>query len=114
MKLAKIKVDINANTHRLFLSNFASVFDVLAFVAPVTVRGKTLLSSLWNLQKSGGTWDKVASGELQKTWKKLVPDLEGLSDLEFPRCSVSQEKPKELFLFTDASQQAYGYVLYAK
>ena len=42
MKLAKIKVDINANTHRLFLSNFASVFDVLAFAAPVIVRGKTL------------------------------------------------------------------------
>ena len=66
------------------------------------------------MRKSGGTWDKVVSGELQKTWKKLAPDLEGLSDLEFPRCSVSQEKPTELFLFTDASQQAYGYVLYAK
>ena len=114
MKLATIKIDANANTHRLFLSNFASIFDLLAFAAPVTVRGKTLLSSLWNLRKTGGTWDKVISGEFQKTWTKLAPDLEGLSDLEFPRYSMSQEKPTDFFIFTDASQQAYGYVLYAK
>ena len=114
MKLAPIKVDAGASTHRAFLSNFAGIFDMLYFTAPVTVRGKTLLSSLWNLRKTGGTWDKTISGEFQKTWTKLAPDLEGLSDLEFPRYSMSQEKPTDFFIFTDASQLAYGYVLYAK
>ena len=114
MKLAPIKVDAGASTHREFLSNFAGIFDMLYFTAPVTVRGKTLLSSLWNLRKTGGTWDKTVSGEFQKTWTKLAPDLEGLSDLEFPRYSMSQEKPTDFFIFTDASQLAYGYVMYAK
>lgn len=114
MKLAPIKIDAGANTHRAFLSNYAGIFDLLYFTAPVTVRGKTLLSSLWNLRKTGGTWDKTLSGEFQKTWAKLAPDLEGLSDLEFPRYCMSQDKPTDFFIFTDASQLAYGYVLYAK
>ena len=96
------------------MSNYAGIFDLLYFTAPVTVRGKTLLSSLWNLRKTGGTWDKTLSGEFQKTWAKLAPDLEGLSDLEFPRYCMSQDKPTDFFIFTDASQLAYGYVLYSK
>ena len=114
IKLAPIKIDAGANTHRAFLSNFAGIFDLLYFTAPVAVRGKTLLSSLWNLRKTSGTWDKILPGEFQKTWTKLAPDLEGLSDLEFPRYSMSQGKPTDFFIFTDASQLAYGYVLYAK
>ena len=114
MKLANIKINAEANTHRKLLSEFARVFDLLSFTAPVTVRGKTLLSILWSLRKSGGTWDKILSEEFQRTWAKLAPDLEGLSDVVFPRYSFSQEKPTDFILFTDASQQAYGYVLYAK
>ena len=114
MKLANIKINAEANTHRQMLSEFARVFDLLAFTVPVTVRGKTLLSSLWSLRKSGGTWDKILSGEFQRAWSKLAPDLEGLSDVEFPRYSLSQEKPTDFIIFIDASQQAYGYVLYAK
>ena len=44
----------------------------------------------------------------------MLSILWSLSDVEFPRYSFSQEKPTDFILFTDASQQAYGYVLYAK
>ena len=106
MKLAKIDVDINANSHRLILSETAKVFDVLSFTLPVTVRSKTLLSSLWSLRKSSGTWDKIVSEDILRIWSKLAPDLEGLSEVEFPRYSLNQEKPADLIIFTDASQRA--------
>ena len=51
MKLAKIKVDVNANSHRLILSETAKVFDILSFTTPVTVRSKSLLSNLWYFKK---------------------------------------------------------------
>ena len=56
----------------------------------------------------------MISGEFQKTWAKLAPDSEGLSEQEIPRYSFPQEKPSDFIIFTDASQQAYGYILYAK
>ena len=93
MKLAKIDVDSKANSHRLILSETAKVFDILSFTIPVTVRSKSLLSNLWNLRKSGGTWDKVVSEDILRIWAKLAPDLERLSELEFPRYSMNQEKP---------------------
>ena len=114
MKLAEIKVNDKANTHRQILSETAKVFDPLSFTSPVTVCSKNLLSSLWKLRKTGGSWDKEISGEVQRNWVKLAKDLEGPSSLEIPRNAIDQDNPAELIMFTDASQAAFGYVLYAK
>ena len=65
-------------------------------------------------KETGGTWDKVVSGETQKGWSNLAKDLEGLSSLEFPRDAIDQDQPADLMLFTDASSSAFGYVMYAK
>ena len=114
MSLSDIKVDAKADTHRKILAEIAKVFDPLNFTCPVTVRGKSLLGSLWKLRKTGGTWDKVVSSETQKGWSNLAKDLEGLSSLEFPRNAIDQDQPADLMLFTDASSSAFGYVMYAK
>ena len=37
----------------------------------------------------------------------------GLSYIEFPRYSLSEDEPTDIFLFCDASKRAYGFVCYA-
>ena len=114
MKLAEVQVNGKVNTHRLILSEVAKIFDPLSFTSPVSVRGKLLLQQIWKLRDAGGSWDAVLPGDVLQTWSKLAPDLEGLGEVEFPRYTVSQDGPADLVLFTDASQNAHGYVLYAK
>ena len=115
MKLANVTLDANANTQRKLLSESPKIFDPLGFVTPVTVRSKSLISAQWSRNSgTGPQWDKIISSEDAKTWSKLAPDLMGLSEVEFPRCALSQEEPTDLLIFCDASKKAYGYVAYAK
>ena len=115
MKLATVNIDVKANTQRKLLSECPKIFDPLGFATPVTVRSKSLLSSLWSKRSgSGPHWDKVIASEDTKIWSKLAPELSKLSEVEFPRYALSQDKQTDLLLYCDASKRAYGYVAYAK
>ena len=115
LKLAKVKIKFMAEliTKRIILSLFSKIFDPLGFTSPVTIRGKILLSSLWQKKASDDHWDVVVDGESSKSWISLARDLEGLSQLEFPRYSLSEEDHADLYFFCDASKQGYGFVAYA-
>ena len=49
LKLAKSKINLMENliTKRFISSENSKVFDPLGFISPVTIRGKTLISNLW-------------------------------------------------------------------
>ena len=67
IKLAEIKLDPNANTKRSILSESSRVFDPLSLTAPVTVRAKTLISTIWtkhNCSTSRQHWDEKVSEEI--------------------------------------------------
>ena len=115
LKLAKSNIDLMLNliTKRIILSQNSKVFDPLGFASPVTVRGKILISSLWQKKQSDDHWDERVDEESGKAWIHLAKDLEGLSDIKFPRYSLSEGEQTDLYLFSDASKQAYGFVAYA-
>ena len=115
LKLAKSKINLMANlvTKRIILSENSKVFDPLGFTSPVTIRGKTLISNLWQKKQSDDHWDERVDEESDKAWNHLKQDLEGLSDIEFPRYSLSEGDQADLYLFCDASKLAYGFVAYA-
>ena len=115
IKLAETNIDLMSNlvTKRIILSQFSKVFDPLSLTAPVTIRGKTLLSNIWKKKISADHWDEEVSEEDNNAWTSLSKDLSGLSSIEFPRFSLSEDEPADLFLFCDASKKAYGYVAYA-
>ena len=46
IKLAEIKLDPSAKTKRSILSESSKVFDPLSLTSPVTVKGKTLISTI--------------------------------------------------------------------
>ena len=115
IKLAEVKLDSSANTKRSILSESSKVFDPLSLTSPVTVRGKTLISTIWtqhNCSTSKNHWDECVSAEVAQSWYHLSRDLEGLSDVEFPRYTLSEEVPGNLYLFCDASKSAYGFAAY--
>ena len=115
IKLAdsSIVLGLSSVTKRIILSQFSKLFDPLSLVSPVSIRGKILLSNIWKKRKSEGHWDEEVDEEDSRTWTTLSKDLVGLSSIEFPRYSLSEDEPTDIFLFCDASKNAYGYVAYA-
>ena len=113
MKLSKVKLKSIAKSKRAVLSQTAKIFYPLSFCAPVTVRGKTLVSSLWTEAKNENHWDEEISSEAQRIWTELSHDLDKLETLEFSRYTVTESEPFDLILFCDASTRAYGFVCYA-
>ena len=83
IKLNEAEIDETVNSKRGVLSQTAKVFDPLGLAAPVTVRGKTLISGLWEKRNSKDHWDEVVSGDDQTVWRTLSADLSALSSLEF-------------------------------
>ena len=50
--------------------------------------------------------------KIAQSWSSLSCDLEVLSDVEFPRYTLSEDVPGNLYLFCDASKTAYGFAAY--
>lgn len=98
------------NTKRAILSTIARLFDVLGFVAPVTLYAKILMQELWTA-KTG--WDEVPPSDLVDRFIKFKEELPLLTALKIPRhlgivagCTVN------LVAFGDASIKAFGCVIY--
>ena len=113
MQLHPVNLDSSANSKRKILSESSKPYDPLSFCSPVTIRSKQLLSRLWKRKKSKNHWDEIQGGEICKEWSILSKDLQGLSTIEFPRLSLLDDLPMDIFLFCDASKTSYGFVAYA-
>ena len=64
VKLAKVEINLMVNliTKIIILLQFSKTYDPLGFTSPVTVRGKTLILSLWQKKQSD-----------DQTWIKNIP-----------------------------------------
>jgi len=103
----------DTTTKRQALQRVSKLFDPLGLVAPVIIAGRILLQRIW---LAGTEWDELMPGELVKLFTTWVNDLKLLSDVSIPRClSLSDAIARsELHVFTDASQDAYGAVVYCR
>ena len=105
MQLKRVEIDSSANTKRSILAEALKVFDPLSVTIPVSVRCKTLISTLWGEKSTGNHWDEEVSGERCGEWNRLSLDLAGLSSVTFPRAALSSRFPVDFYLFTDASKK---------
>ncbi|BET00044.1 Pao retrotransposon peptidase [Nesidiocoris tenuis] len=97
-------------TKRTMLSAIAKIFDPLGFLAPLTVLAKLLIRTLWSLRID---WDDAPPEEIVNQWRNFVDDLHLLAEWHIPRHSfVSPGDYSLLVGFADASQAAYGAVIY--
>ncbi|XP_076857275.1 uncharacterized protein LOC143511532 [Brachyhypopomus gauderio] len=102
-------------TKRGVLSTINSLYDPLGFVAPVTIRGKSLLREL---TLNGTDWDSPLPQDKSEVWETWRDSLQELQHLHIPRTytgtSCSNASRKELCVFSDASTKAIGAVVYLK
>ena len=101
-----------AVTKRRILRVVASVFDPLGFVLPFVLMAKLQLQALWSNQQD---WDEPLSAEESDRWTAWLSELPLLSDITLLRWySSSDASPvtRELHVFCDGSERAFGAVAY--
>ena len=103
-------------TKRIILSSIARFYDPLGLLSPVTVPFKRLFQEICKLKAN---WDAQLSKEIRDRWHELKIDISKEPSLEINRLvltDITQENIKSLSLhgFADASQIAYGGVVYLR
>ncbi|CAG2215236.1 unnamed protein product [Mytilus edulis] len=98
-------------TKREILSQSSRIYDPMGLLSPVSVRAKILMQDLW---KDKLEWDEPLPLNVQQQWMELARDLEFSTNTELPRqfLTESTDEPKQLHVFVDASQRAYGSAVY--
>ena len=100
-------------TKRNFLKKIATLFDPLGLLAPYTIRAKMLLQEMW---PAGLEWDDELPEPLIHAARAWFGELSDLKQLQIPRCLGEKGRTSDtmsLHTFLDASQDAYGAVVYA-
>ncbi len=94
-----------------FLSIVSSVYDILGFFTPFTIKGKMLLAQVW---RTLGNWDQQMPLELINQCEEWVQEIQQVAE----HCKVPRwygfSIPCDVWLHasSDASDKAYGAVIH--
>ncbi|GBO27362.1 hypothetical protein AVEN_208548-1 [Araneus ventricosus] len=99
-------------TKRDVLSVITRLYDPLGFIGPVITKAKMFLQKLWQLKVN---WDNKLPEPLTKQWTHFVGSLKFIEELHIDRYLLADAIKKTISVgFSDASQAAYGAVVYMK
>lgn len=98
-------------TKRVILSTLARIFDPQGLVSPYVLLLKLLLQKCWSRKKD---WDEDPDEEIQQSFDDFTNDLPLLEKISLKRCLLPTPKSKmvEICTFADASEDAFGCVVY--
>ena len=97
-------------TKRGVVRDLAQIFDPMGFIGPVQVSGKIFIRKL---HESGKNWDEPLASEEERYWSEWRKQLIKLQAIEIPRV-VDKSNVIAIHGFSDASEVAYGAVIYAE
>ncbi len=92
-------------------------YDPLGFIAPYTTRAKLIVQSMWDKQRD---WDNpLIPHDLQRAWKEWESELHMLPRISLPRSYAPPHTDqmvisRQVHVFSDASEKAYGSVSYLR
>ena len=100
-------------TKRNVLKKIATLFDPLGFLSPFIIRAKMIMQKMWI---AGTDWDDLLSDNLVKEVGLWFSELDQLQELRIPRCLQQNNDVTKINVhtFVDASQGAYGAVVYVR
>ena len=101
-------------TKRSVLSKVCQVYDVFGFYAAFTIRAKILIQSFWELKIS---WDDELPGDLNSAFRQWESELLKLNQIKVTRLMLASDDIPgvcELVAFADASEKAYGCIVYLR
>ena len=106
-----------APTMRIIYRILASQYDPLGYIIPFTTRAKSLVQKLWEKQRD---WDDpLLPADILQAWKEWESELKHIDKISIPRCYVTAvlDSPnawRDIHIFCDASERAYGSVGYLR
>ncbi|XP_076302002.1 uncharacterized protein LOC143220171 [Lasioglossum baleicum] len=105
--------DAQPTTKRSVVSKAAQLFDPLGWLTPVIVRAKITIQSTWLL---GIGWDDPLPAALDNDWRTFCAELKQLEMVRLPRPLFQnfRNEQREFHGFADASERAYGAVVYLR
>lgn len=97
-------------TKRKMISAINSIYDVLGWCSPVTIKAKMIFSEVCLLKLH---WDEAVPDEILKKWKAWVNGLKKALTVSVPRCvSTAHSSHFEVNGFADASKVAVCATIY--
>ena len=106
-------------TKRGILSSVNSFYDPIGMSSPIVLQARLIqreiLSSVKELQSYD--WDDILPQKYFSDWSQWLSSLSLLSDFHVPRCFYPlnfNPTNQELHVFSDASENAIGYVAYMR
>ncbi|XP_055543704.1 uncharacterized protein LOC129729231 [Wyeomyia smithii] len=99
------------NTKRQLLSDSSKLFDPFGWISPVTIRIKILFQQLWLYDMS---WDDQLPPVIESMWTDIKQQLCNIEQVRIPRFAANYNRKMELHGFSDASEMAYGAVVYSR
>ncbi|XP_077547596.1 uncharacterized protein LOC144159783 [Haemaphysalis longicornis] len=100
-------------TKRFVLQAIARVYDPLGFLSPFLIKAKILLQDIW---RENLDWEDPLPYRLRSIWLKWAEEVALLHDVVIPRFLGAgrdgQNRTSNLHVFADASESAYGAVVY--
>ena len=111
----KVRDEQSGNTKRAILSCASAVFDPLGMLAPFVIRAKCIIQKIW---LGGWDWDDVITDrEILDQWQHWQQELTGMDCVRVDRCYRPDSRPvvkRQLHVFGDASENAFGVVAYLR
>ncbi|XP_055633490.1 uncharacterized protein LOC129773857 [Toxorhynchites rutilus septentrionalis] len=115
--LFSFSVNCNATqTHymkREVLSTIAKIFDPLGLIGPIVIVAKTFMQELWKLDID---WSDPLPELYNVRWRSYLAHLQETWHIKIPRRCLSIDFLRRVYLhgYCDASETAYGAVLYLR
>ncbi|XP_068225202.1 uncharacterized protein [Palaemon carinicauda] len=105
-----ICLDSNAKTKRSILQTIASQFDIFGFNMPLFNRCRLFMHKL-QCQKTL-SWDTVLATDLQREWSNICKQLNRAPPIRVQRSVGPRDGKYNILVFSDASRDIYGCVIY--
>ena len=99
-------------TKRQISSLTSKIFDPLGIVSPIVLPGKLIMQSAWDEKLN---WDEKLKPEMTQQWKVYLEGIRKIDAIRVPRwIEIDANKPFDIHVFCDASEDAYGAVLFSR
>lgn len=100
-------------TKRDIVSRVSEVYDPTGTFSSVLIEGKILIQDMWKIKKL--KWDDPAPVEIANRYKAYHSNVMELSSQCFPRwIGADADQNMQWHIFCDASEAAYGAVVYLR
>ncbi len=110
-------LEYGALTMRNVYKVLARQYDPLGFIAPYTTRAKLIVQSMWDKPRN---WDDpLIPHDLQRAWKEWESELHLLPCISLPLpyappYTDQMVISRQVHVFSDASEKAYGSISYLR